>query len=80
MPRVQPLIAYLSLYHGQTEALQTQPVEVTTDKNGRLKTIPFRFSVPLDHLPPGKYDCQVTILDPTGQKAAFWQVPIMLLP
>ena len=30
-------------------------------------------------LPPGKYDCQVTVLDPTGKKAAFWQAPVMLV-
>ena len=30
--------------------------------------------------PPGRYDCQVTVLDPTGQKVAFWQAPIVLVP
>jgi len=34
----------------------------------------------LAQLPPGGYDCQVTVLDPTGQKAAFWQAPIVLIP
>ena len=31
-------------------------------------------------LPAGEYNCQVTVLDPTGQKAAFWQAPVMLVP
>ena len=31
-------------------------------------------------LPPGEYTCQVTVLDPTGQKAVFWQAPVMLIP
>ena len=31
-------------------------------------------------LPPGKYNCQITILNPTGQKAAFWQAPVVLVP
>ena len=31
-------------------------------------------------LPPGEYTCQVTVLDPTSQKAAFWQAPVMLIP
>jgi len=30
-------------------------------------------------LPPGKYNCQVTALDPKAQKAAFWQAPVMLV-
>jgi len=31
-------------------------------------------------LPEGEYDCQVTVLDPTGGKSAFWQAPITLVP
>ena len=31
-------------------------------------------------VPPGRYDCQVTVLDPSGQKAAFWRVPIAVIP
>ena len=29
---------------------------------------------------PGRYNCQVTVVDPTTQKAAFWQAPVMLVP
>jgi len=36
--------------------------------------------VGLGQLAPGEYDCQVTILDPTGQKSAFWQAPITVVP
>jgi len=28
----------------------------------------------------GKYDCQVTGLNPDGKKASFWQAPIMVIP
>jgi hypothetical protein len=41
--------------------------------------MPLRFDLSLDQLPPGTYNCQVTVLDPTGQKAAFWQAPIMVV-
>jgi hypothetical protein len=46
----------------------------------RLRTMPIRFDIPLAAAAPGEYTCQVTILDPTGQKAAFWQTPIMVVP
>ncbi len=78
-PRSQPLVAFVSLYRGQTKAFETQPIEVTSGMNNRLNTIPFSFSIALSQLTPGKYDCQVTVLDPTGQKAAFWQAPLMVL-
>ena len=28
----------------------------------------------------GRYDCQVTVLDPSGQKVAFWRAPIVVVP
>jgi hypothetical protein len=37
-------------------------------------------NVSLEELPAWSYDLQVTVLDPTGQKAAFWQAPIVLVP
>jgi hypothetical protein len=54
-----PLVAFVSLYRGQSEAFETQPVEVGL--NNRLKTMPLQFSIALNNLPPGKYDCQVSV-------------------
>ena len=39
-----------------------------------------RFTVPLKDLPTGRYDVQVSVLEPQGQKAAFWQAPIVIVP
>ena len=58
---------------------ETPPLEVTEALNNRLKTTPLKFGLSLAKLPPGEYNCQVTILDPTTQKAAFWQAPVMLI-
>ena len=77
---VQPLVAFVTFYRGQNKAFETPPMPVTDGVNNRLKTIPLRFSFPLDKLPTGKYNCQVTVLDPTSQKAAYWQAPVMLVP
>ena len=79
-PSTQPLVAYVSFYRAQRKAFETQPLEVTGGLNNRLKTMPLSFSIALHQLPPGKYDCQVTVLDPTRQKGAFWQAPVMLVP
>ncbi len=77
---VQPLVAFVTFYRGQTKAFETAPLPVTDGMNNRLKTVPLRFSLALDRLPPGRYNCQVTVLDPGAQKAAFWQAPVMLVP
>jgi len=77
---VKPLIAFVSFYQGQTKVYETQPVEVTPNPNTRLQIAPLNFTVDLGQLAPGKYDCQVSVLDPTGVKGAFWQAPILLVP
>jgi hypothetical protein len=45
-----------------------------------LGTVPLNFTIGLSQITAGQYDCQVTILDPTSQKATFWQAPIMVVP
>ncbi len=73
-----PLVAFVTFYRGQTKAFETPPMQVTESLNNRLKTMPLKFSFSLQKLPPGEYLCQVTVLDPTGEKAAFWQGQVML--
>jgi VWFA-related protein len=77
---IQPLVAFVTFYRGQVKAFETAPLPVTEGLNNRLKTVPLKFSLALNNLPAGKYRCQVTVIDPTSQKAAFWQAPVMLVP
>ena len=77
---VTPVVAFVTLYKDQKKVFETQPVSVTPEALSRLGTMPLNFTIGLSQLPPGQYDCQVTILDPTSQKATFWQAPIMIIP
>jgi VWFA-related protein len=79
-PVARPLIAYVSLYQGQNKVYETQPEEVLPEATTRLQITPMNFTIGLGSLPAGKYDCQVTVLDPNDGKAAFWNAPIMLVP
>jgi len=63
-----------------TKVFETQPTIVTGGLNTRLKTVPLSLSIPTGRLAPGQYDCQITVLDPSGHKAAFWRAPVMLVP
>ncbi|MGA2113864.1 MAG: VWA domain-containing protein [Bryobacteraceae bacterium] len=76
----QPLLAYVTFYRGKTKAYETAPVSVTDGLDAKSKAVPLRFSFPLNQLPAGRYNCQVSVIDPGTQKAAFWQAPVMLLP
>lgn len=77
---MQPLVAFVTFYRGQTKAFETPPMSVTEGMDPKSKAVPMKFSVALGQLTPGEYNCQVTVLDPTGKKASFWQAPIMLIP
>ena len=76
----KPLVAFVSFYQGQTKVFETQPMAVTPAATNRLGTVPLSFSIGLNQLPAGEYDCQVTVLDPTAMKGSFWQSQIKLVP
>ncbi len=79
-PQTQPLLAYVTFYRGPQKSFETRPVQITQGWDNRVKTMPLAFNIPLSALAPGAYDCQVTVLNPAGEKAAFWQAPVVLLP
>jgi len=78
-PTPVPIIAYVGLYQGQTKVFQSAPLAVVEQTQNRAKAVPIRFDIPLDKIAPGAYDCQVTVLDPSAQKAAFWQGRIVVI-
>jgi VWFA-related protein len=74
-----PLTASISLYRGQTKAYETDSLQIAKARDTESNTLPLRFSIPLQHLSPGHYDCQVTVGD-SQRRMAFWEAPIVLLP
>jgi hypothetical protein len=76
----QPLLAYVTFFRNNAKAFETALLPVTEGMNTRIKTVPLKFSIGLTNLPTGRYDCQVTVVNPNGQKAAFWQAPVIVAP
>jgi VWFA-related protein len=76
---IRPLVAFVTFYRGHNKAFETPPLPVTDGLDPKTHAVPLRFSLALSKLPPGKYDCQVSVVDPASQKAAFWQTPVMLI-
>jgi VWFA-related protein len=74
-----PLVAFVSLYRDQKKAFDSAPVAVTPEAGSRLGVVPLRFNIKLGDLTPGEYQCEITVLDPSGHRAAFWVNPIMLV-
>ena len=77
---VRPLVAFLTLYNGERKIFETPPVKATEARNNTVRAVPLKLEFNLTKLSPGKYDCQLTVLDPAGQKAAFWRTPIAIVP
>ncbi len=76
----QPLVAYVTFFKGSTKVMETPPVKVTEGMDPKSHMLPVKLAFPLGQLKPGEYNCQVTVLDPISQKAAFWQRPIQVIP
>ena len=75
-----PLMAYASFYTGGEKVFESGLVTVAVSAQERSTAVPVAFTVPLASLPPGRYECQVTTLEPGGVKVAFWRAPIVVVP
>jgi VWFA-related protein len=79
-PDSQPIFAFVTLYQGGKKMYETPPQSIVPSATNRLGTMHLNFDLGVDSLPRGSYDCQVTVIDPSTQKAAFWRAAITLVP
>jgi VWFA-related protein len=78
--KTELMVASVSFYRGKVKAFETAPLKITTGLNAKSKAVPVGFSVPLGKLQPGRYTCQVNVLNPTEQKFGVWRSAMVLLP
>lgn len=74
-----PLVAAVNFYRDGKQVYSAPPIAVKADPGSRLGVVPINLQLAVDQLTPGEYSCQVTVLDPAGQRVAFWAAPIVLL-
>ena len=77
---VDPLIAFVSFYRDGTKVLETDALEASPYVNHSIQTIPLHFAVDLQHLSPGTYDCQATVLDLSHRMTAFSRTSVAVVP
>ena len=53
------------------KAFETGPVEATGLATTRPDAVPVQLQVPLKGLAPGRYTCQINVVDRVGRKFAF---------
>jgi hypothetical protein len=75
----EPIASFVTFYRGDTKVLETPVLTVTDGLDPRSKSVPLRFSIPLESVPIGLYDLQVTVVKPGGQKVTFWRAAVQVV-
>ncbi|MGO9589319.1 MAG: VWA domain-containing protein [Candidatus Acidiferrales bacterium] len=75
-----PLVAFVGLYRDQRKVFETSAKAVIPEAESRLGTVPFSFDIPLNGIAPGRYECQVSVMDLANHRVAFWVDPVLLRP
>jgi VWFA-related protein len=74
------IAATLSFFRGRVKAFESDPIRVTRKTSLRPGTVSVELQLPLEGLTPGRYTCQVNVLDEVGKKFAFRRDPFVLQP
>lgn len=71
-PRSRNVKVSLSLFNSKgLKAFEAGPVRATDLAPTRPEAVPVQLQVPLKELAPGRYTCQINVLDEIGRKFAF---------
>jgi VWFA-related protein len=69
----------MSLFNQKgAKAFEVAPIEATELATTRPNTVPVQLQVPLKGLAPGRYMCQVNVIDEVGRKFAFPRSPLVV--
>ncbi len=72
------VIAFVSLYRDGMKVMDSEVVQASVLPQSRLGAVAIDLKVGIAKLDPGEYQCQMTVLDPSQNRAAFWQGPIAI--
>jgi hypothetical protein len=75
----RPLVAFTAFYRDGIKVFETGPEGIAAGSTASFRAVPIRLQIPLTRLTPGRYECQVTVLDPIGGRASFWRAPIAVV-
>jgi VWFA-related protein len=70
-------MARLALFHGSKQIWQSAPLRPAPGRSGAFT---LETAVRLGRLQPGEYICQLTVVDPAGQKFDVRRVPLSIVP
>jgi len=69
----------MSLFNSKgTKSFDIGPLDATQLAPTRPEAVPVQFQVPLKSLAPGRYTCQINVVDEVGRKFAFPRSPLVV--
>jgi VWFA-related protein len=77
---MRPLVAFVTFYRDGATAFETEMQDIADGWDPKTRAVPIRFTIAPGSLSAGAYDCQVTVLDPAGNRAAFWRTAVTIVP
>ena len=78
--RVMDVTANLAFYEGDRKVLETQAIRANRMNQSRPDVVPLNLQIPVSQLKPGRYTCQVNVIDELGRKFAFPRTALVVLP
>lgn len=72
--------ASIALYRNRQKVFETPPVHANRLTDTRDSTLPVWLQVPLAGIQPGRYDCQLNLIDEFGRRFAFPRTSLAILP
>ena len=78
--RVADVEASLTFYRNHQKVFESQMVRANRLAANRQGTVPVRVTVPMSDLGPGKYECQLNVIDGFGRKFGFPRSSFAILP
>lgn len=70
----------MALYDGNKMVLETPPSQVRRFSAKRDNTLALHLQASLQNVAPGRYVCQVNVIDELGRKFAFPRAPVVVMP
>jgi hypothetical protein len=71
--------ASLALYKGNKKVFETPSVRASRMDTKRTGTLPINLQTAVDKIEPGRYECQLNVIDEFGRKFAFPRTGLAVL-
>jgi VWFA-related protein len=79
-PKTRRLKVSMSLFTSKgAKAFEIGPIAATQLVGTRPEAVPVQVQVPLKNMAPGRYTCQINVIDESGRKFAFRRAPMIVI-